>query len=187
MANILIIHGAYGSPKENWFPWLKRELENLGHQVSVPRFPTPEGQNLDAWLKAFEPYRQQLDKDSIVIGHSLGPIFLLHIIEKLESPIKAAFFVSGFLSCLGNPDFDTINETFYRDNLDWDKIKKNCKNFHIYHSDNDPYVPVEKAQEIASGLGMDMKIIKGAGHFNIATGYKEFLLLLEELKNRLAF
>ncbi|GAG44616.1 unnamed protein product, partial [marine sediment metagenome] len=32
----LIIHGTYGHPKENWFPWLKEELEILGEKVYVP-------------------------------------------------------------------------------------------------------------------------------------------------------
>jgi predicted alpha/beta hydrolase family esterase len=46
MANIFIIHGSYGNPDENWFPWLKKELEQEGHKVFVPKFPTPEDQSL---------------------------------------------------------------------------------------------------------------------------------------------
>lgn len=41
MANVIIIHGAYGNPEENWFPWLKKELEKLDCRVFVPKFPTP--------------------------------------------------------------------------------------------------------------------------------------------------
>ena len=29
MTNAIIIHGAYGSPEENWFPWLKMKLEEI--------------------------------------------------------------------------------------------------------------------------------------------------------------
>ena len=31
MKTALIIHGAFGSPTENWIPWLKAELEKTGH------------------------------------------------------------------------------------------------------------------------------------------------------------
>jgi hypothetical protein len=41
MRNIFIIHGSYGYPEENWFPWLKKELSKLGHRVFVPKFPIP--------------------------------------------------------------------------------------------------------------------------------------------------
>lgn len=70
--NVFIIHGSWGNPKENWFPWLKSELEKLGHKVFVPKFPTPIGQKLDAWLNIFKDYDNGLDRNSIMIGHSMG-------------------------------------------------------------------------------------------------------------------
>jgi len=182
MANILIIHGAYGNAQENWFPWLKKELESLGNNVFIPNFPTPEKQNLKNWLEILAPYEQYLNKDSIVIGHSLGPVFLLHVIEKLKIPIKAAFFVSCFLSPLGNPDFDKINASFYKSDFNWAQIKANCKEFYIYHSDDDPYVPIEIADKIARGLDVNIQVIEGAGHFNETAGYVTFPLLLGAIK-----
>ena len=93
MANIIIIHGAYGHPEENWFPYIKDNLEKLGHQVYVPKFPTPKGQNLKNWLDTFKPYEKYLDKNSIVVGHSIGPAFLLTLLE--DHKAKAAFFVAS--------------------------------------------------------------------------------------------
>ena len=69
MTNIFIIHGAYGHPEENWFPLLKQELEKHGHQVFIPKFPTPENQTLINWLKVSEAYIKKLGESS-VIGHS---------------------------------------------------------------------------------------------------------------------
>ena len=36
---IFIIHGSFGNPGENWFPWLKIQLVNCGHEVITPTFP----------------------------------------------------------------------------------------------------------------------------------------------------
>ena len=182
MTNIFIIHGAYGNPEENWFPWLKSELKKLGCRVFVPKFPTPENQSLENWLKVFEDYKQYLNKNSIVVGHSLGPAFLLNILEQLNKPIKAAFFVSGFVGLLGNPEFDNINKTFVDKRFDWQKIKQNCKKFYVFHSDNDPYVPLEQAEKLAKNLGVNVILVKNAGHFNEKAGYTKFDLILEKIK-----
>lgn len=182
MTNIFIIHGAYGNPEENWFPWLKSELEKLDCRVFVPKFPTPENQSLENWNKIFDDYEQYLNENSIVVGHSLGPAFLLNVIEELNKPIKAAFFVSGFLDSLGNPDFDNINKSFIEKSFDWQKIKHNCPNFFVLHSDNDPYVPLEQAEKLAKNLGIDVILVKNAGHFNEKAGYSEFDLILDKVK-----
>jgi len=185
MTNVFIIHGAYGNPEENWFPWLKSELEKLDCRVFIPKFPTPKNQTLENWRNVFEEYKKDLNENSIVIGHSLGPAFLLDILEKLDNPIKAAFFISGFIGLLNNPDFDNINKSFVDRSFDWLKIKQNCPKFFVFHSDNDPYVPLEKAKQLAKNLGVDVIIVKNAGHFNEKAGYKEFNLLLDKIKSQL--
>lgn len=185
MANVFIIHGSYGSPEENWFPWLKEELEKLDCNIFVPKFPTPENQSLETWLKVFEEYEDKIDENSILIGHSLGPAFLLNILEKLNKPVKASFFVSGFLGLLDNPTFDEINKTFTDKEFNWDKIKENCPEFYVFHSDNDPYVSLQKAKELSEKLGVEVLVVKDAGHFNKETGYTNFPQLLEKIKTEL--
>ncbi|NOY15261.1 MAG: serine hydrolase family protein [bacterium] len=186
MPNVFIIHGAYGHPLENWFPWLKTKLQNLGCQVFVPKFPTPQNQSLKNWLDVFDNYQQYLTKDSIVVGHSLGPAFLLSVLEKRTQPIKAAFFVAGFAGLLNNEIFDKINKTFVDKQFNWPKIKQNCHNFFLFHSDNDPYVPISQAQKLAKNLGVEVAVIKGAGHFNQQAGYTKFELLFDQIKQQLS-
>lgn len=182
MTKIFIIHGSYGNPEENWFPWMKTELEGQDHKVFVPKFSTPENQGLEMWTREFEQYMPLIDENTIFIGHSLGPAFILSILEKINVKIKACFFVSGFLGSSDNPEFDKINKTFTEREFNWTKIKANCSFFKMYHSDNDPYLSIEKAKKLSSSLGIEIEIIKGAGHFNESAGYIKFPKLLEEIK-----
>ena len=181
MKNIFMIHGAYGGSEENWFSWLRGELERNNYQVFVPNFPTPEGQNLENWMKVFAEYEYYFNEENIFIGYSLGAAFILSVLEKLEKPVKACFFASGFIDFLGNKDFDEINKSFVDKDFDWERIRENCRDFYIYHSDNDPYVPTGKARDLADRLGVDIKIVEGAGHFNHAAGYDKFEVLLEDV------
>lgn len=178
MTTIFIVHGREGHPEENWFPWLKQELEKLGHAVYVPKFPTPKGQTLENWTKVLLQYKNEIN-NSIVIGHSLGVPFLLSILENHK--IKSAFLVSGFIGTTGSR-FDESMKTFAQKNFDFESIKRNCKKFYIFHSDNDPYVKLEKANELAVKLKTNVNLIKNAGHFNKASGYTKFEILLEKIK-----
>ena len=175
---VFIFHGAYGNPKENWFPWLKNELELRGCEVYIPQFPTPENQTIENWNNVFENYKSKVTEDSIFIGHSIGVAFLLQILENREMPIQAAFLVAGFISQLKNPKFDEINASFIRE-MDWLKLQKDCQRVYVFHSDDDPYVPLKYGKELSEKLGIGVTVVKKAGHFNEISGYKEFPLLLD--------
>ena len=181
MVNLFIIHGITGSSQENWFPWLKGKLELLGVNVIIPDFPNPDNPKLFEWLDHFKQYHSYFDENSIVVGHSLGTPFLLSLLEKHR--VKAAFFVAGF-SSLPNNQFKDKMSNFIKD-FDWKKIKENCEIFYVFHSDNDPYVSIDKAEELKEKLQAELTIVPNAGHFNTAAGYDKFELLLKKIKEKL--
>lgn len=181
-SNIFIFHGAGGYPEENWFPWLKEKLEAYGQRVFVPRFPTPEGQSLAAWLEVLKPYQDQIDENSILIGHSMGTIFLLRILERLKKPVKLAVFVAGVIGIKPIKNYDGDFKFSNGFDFNWKKIKPSSKNFIVYHSDNDPYVSMANGEQLAKNLGVDLTFIPNAGHFNKAAGYLEFEDLLSKIQ-----
>ncbi len=182
MVRFILIHGAYGNPEENWFPWLKKELESKGHEVIVPKLPTPENQELEKWMKQFEQHKDKISNDTVLIGHSLGVAFILNVLERIDVKIKAAFLVSGFIGKLGIAEFDDINQSFTEREFDWNRIKQNCEKFFVMNSDNDPYVPLKKGEEIAENLDTDLTIVKEGGHINSSAGFDKFELLLRKIE-----
>jgi uncharacterized protein len=181
--NVIIIHGSCGDTKENWFPWLKKELEVLGCRVFVPKFPTPNGQSLTSWLAAFQPYEQYLDEETILVGHSVGPAFILSVLERTPKKITAAFLVAGFTNKIGNPYFDVLNESFMH-KFDWDMIREHCCRFYIINADDDPYVPLEKGRELSEHLRSPLLVVHG-GHLNDESGFREFPFVLQLIKSAL--
>lgn len=180
--NVLIFHGTGGSPEINWFPWLKNELEKRDCQVFVPRFPTPNGQSLNSWLKVLNDYQQYINSDTILIGHSLGGLFLTRIMERLENPVFAAFFVSASIGVKPIKFYES-DRIFSDFDFDWEKIKSNAKNFFVYHSDNDPYVCLGNGEELAKKLGVELSFIPQAGHLNSESGYTKFDKLLTDIES----
>lgn len=179
--NIVIIHGTFGNPNENRFPWLKKQLESQWHKVWVPHFPTPENQSLSTRCNALQdkvPF--VFDENTVLIWHSLWATYLLHILDRdRDITISKAIFVSGFVHELWNEKFDLLNKSFIEKDFDWDRIRKNVKEIVVLHWSNDPYVPVLEAQYLNEKLGWIMEIIDGWWHFNADAGYDKFEKLLE--------
>jgi len=180
--NALIIHGIEGHPEENWFPWLKEELNKININTIIPKFPNTGNPKLNEWLEFFKNYGKDIDENTILIGHSLGVPFILNFLGKNNKKIKFAFFISGFTGKIDNEYYERM-KSFIDKDFDWQKIKNSCKKFFIYNSDNDPYVPLEKGKELAKKLDSELIIVNNAGHFNTEAGYTEFNLLLKDIKN----
>lgn len=181
MKTALIIHGAQGSPEENWIPWLKRELFKQSYDAVAPVFPTPEKQSCDTWMKVVEPYLCRLNGESIVIGHSIGATFLLSLLERLSQPVAISALISGFVHDLGIDAFDRINNTFYSRSFDWSRIRNNARDIVILHGSNDPYVPLMEMQYLADQLRVIPTIVQNGGHLNESAGFLELPQLLERL------
>lgn len=181
MRNVLIFHGTGGHPKENWFPWLKEKLEEkYSCKVFIPQFPHPRDYPLSDWLKVLEDYKQYINEETILIGHSLGGLFLLRVLEGLENPVKSAFFVAAPVGIRPIRFYESDNK-FSGFNFDWKKIKKGAKYFAVYHSDTDPYVSLGNGEELAKKLGVKVTFIPDAGHINAEAGYTKFERLLEDV------
>lgn len=181
--HILIVHGAYGDPEENWIPWLKAALHEDGHEVIAPVFPTPEGQTWDEWLRiAHQALEGRARKDTILIGHSIGAAFVASLAEMTDKPFKAVFFLSPFFRQLGLPDFDPINATFLQRAFDKAKIRRGAKKIVCIAGGDDPYVPLAIAREAADIAGAKLIVVEKGGHLNAGAGFTEFPLLLEKIR-----
>lgn len=185
MTRFFIIHGTKGDPKGNWFPWLAQQLEAKGHEVIVPRFPTPVGQSVGSWIATFQEYDHLVDSDTIFVGHSLGPAFILHLLEQRDDPVRACYFISGFTGLLGDDEFDELNNSFVEYDFNWERICANCGTFVVVNSDDDPYVPLDQGHDLAVHLGVPLTLLPAAGHINLESGFKAFPFLLDLIEEEL--
>jgi hypothetical protein len=183
MSNIFIFHGTEGYPEENWFPWLREKLEARGHKVIVPQFPSPPvvPAKINEWFDVLKNYEQDINENTIFIGHSLGGVFTLKVLEKLKHSIKAAFFIGTPIGVRPILNYNR-DSSFSGFDFNWPAIKSKSKNFIVFQSDNDPYVSLGNGEELARELGVELSFIPNAGHFNKKAGYTEFEELLMKIE-----
>ena len=165
----VLFHGAFGSSEDNWFPELKEKLGALGQEVVVPQFPVENwdettklgikslhnNQTLENWLKTFAGvYKTFIKGEKLCfVGHSLGPLFILHVVDKYNLKLDSAIFVSPFLSKLGKSwQIDLVNQSFYKTDYDFAKLKKLIPVSYVLYSDNDPYVDRKHSKKHIGGI-----------------------------------
>lgn len=184
MTNVFIFHGTGGHPLENWFPWLKAELEQRECTVTVPQFPNAGHPTPETWYPELEKYKADIGPDSILIGHSLGGAILLRLLEMLDVRVKAVFIVAAPIGVLPIKYYET-DKPFIENSFDWKKIKNSSKYFCVIHSPDDPLVSFGNGEKIARETDAEFISIPHAGHFNTSAGYTEFPLLLERILSRI--
>lgn len=196
----VIIHGSMSSPESNWFPEQKNRLERLGQEVVVPQFPVDTwddvltspttNQTLDSWLAVTDPLVESFaGRKVIMVGHSLGPLFILHMLERYSTlKLDSLIAVSPFLNLPKKAGFEPIqavNATFYKDSFDFPELAERVGTTYVLYSENDPYVPKEKALEFATKLRAAPIMVRGAGHMNAEANMNEFPLVVELCKSRI--
>jgi predicted alpha/beta hydrolase family esterase len=181
---IIIMHGTMGTPQKNWFPWLKIALENLGHTVKSPPFPTPENQTIPTWLYILDQQVTKWDESVILVGHSSACLAICAKLQQLKTPIAGAFLVAPFYGDNGDEEYDRYNRAFNTYQYNWDKVRNGAKTIEIFRSNDDPYVPERTGRLLAEFLKVPEKIIRNGKHLNDEpnSGYNTFPLLLQEIK-----
>ncbi|MDD4902221.1 MAG: alpha/beta hydrolase [Patescibacteria group bacterium] len=207
MKRVFIIHGWEADPGSNWFPWLKDELIKKGIEAEVPTMPNSAHPLCAEWVAYLKKIVGKTDKDTFLVGHSLGVIAILRYLESMaaKEKIGGAILVAGFpepLPASDGGDFSELNN-FFAKPLDYEKIKNNVSNrptpppsgtesplpgrgqifsgFVAIHSDNDPYVPLANGKILQKKLGAELIVISGGGHLNAGDGFFQFPLVLEKI------
>ncbi len=158
MKRAFIVHCWDGYPDYCWYPQVKRDLEAKGFKVEVPAFPETEAPKLEKWLPVLKEKIGVPDKDTFLIGHSVGCVTILRYLEALapREKIGGVVLVAGFTDNLG---FDEL-KNFFATELPLDQIKEKASRFVAIHSDDDPYVPLRHGDisRICSGRNSSSSI-----------------------------
>lgn len=180
MENYFLIHGSYGNPYKNWFPWLKNELAKRKYECIVPSFTIGDKQNYSNWSKILKTYLDIgcINENTIFITHSLGSIFIIKFLIDNKVKINKLITVAGFNNVNFEDDINLYN-TFYVDNDDIKKIYNYCNNIVSIYSDNDSYVKVLEAEKFANSINSNRILINNGGHFSKNDGYTEFKDMLD--------
>lgn len=186
MKTVVLLHGSYGSPYENWLPSVSEGIRSRGDLPLPVALPTPHGQDFDTWARILDGYVDSglLNRESVVVAHSSSCAFAVRYIAHRALPVRALVTVAGFSGFVsGNSAFDSINAAVgTTSSTDYEAVRDLATTRIAYLSDNDPNLPKEVLDDFVALLGSEAVVVPDAGHFNSSSGYASF----EALDSRVA-
>ncbi|NQU78021.1 leucine--tRNA ligase, partial [Candidatus Falkowbacteria bacterium] len=163
--NYVLIHGFTGSSKRNFFPWLEKELKKQGHKVTNLNLPNPGKpsikEQVDYVLK-----NTKINKDTVLLGHSLGGVVVMKLLEKINKKTAKVLLVDSFVK----PEFTDHKRPNVKKSCDWkfdfEKIKKSADEIIILADSSFSVIPEKQSREMEGLLGAKL-VLKNPkeGHF----------------------
>jgi uncharacterized protein len=182
---VFIIHGWEGKPDGNdWLPWLKKELEDKNFEVVVPAMPNTDEPKINVWVPFLSDLVGKPDKNTYLVGHSMGCQTILRYLETLEGKkVGGAVFVAGFFNLInlsGDKERE-IAKPWLEIKINLEKVIGASDKFIAIFSDNDPYVPIGDREIFERQLGAEIIIERDKSHFDEGSGVLELPVALESV------
>jgi predicted alpha/beta hydrolase family esterase len=166
---ILPGNGCTNILQSNWYGWLQKTLLSQGIDCAAKNMPDPHKARRSIWIP-FIHDTLKADEETILVGHSSGAQAALRYTETHK--VFGVILVAATFTDLGDAGerasgyYPLNNES---ENLyDFEAMRRNCSNWHQFHSDNDCFIPLGEAQRIRNGLNLDetqFTLIPSRNHF----------------------
>lgn len=161
LPKVILVHGnGGGTADENWFPSVKKSLEEKGLKVIAETMPDNVLARESIWLP-FLKNKLGADENTIIVGHSSGAVAAMRYAE--DNKILGSVLIGACYTDLG--DEREKQSGYYDKPWNWDKIKTNQKWIIQYASTDDPYIPIEEARYIHEHLNTEYTESTTEGHY----------------------
>ncbi|CAA6800072.1 MAG: Unknown protein [uncultured Sulfurovum sp.] len=159
----LILHGWGGSDAPHWQAELAAEIAKDYGTVSFPLLDNCHFPSKNRWVKQVKEILEDFKPDTVVC-HSLANTLWFWLCQEELETVERLFMVSP-------PSLSTEEatiKTFFPC-----EIPSNiyAKEIHLIVSDNDPWVKLDEAKDLAHTLNASYTIIENAGHINEDSGH----------------
>lgn len=149
--------------KTDWKTNLSKKLGQK-YQILAPRMPNKENARYLEWKIWFERLRPFVRSGIVLVGHSLGGIFLVKYLAENTFPKKikqlilvAAPYQEKDLTNFKLPSFLA-------------QVARQCQEIHLFHSPDDPVVAIAAVYKYQQAWPKaKLHILKNRGHFNQST------------------
>ncbi|MDO8530284.1 MAG: alpha/beta fold hydrolase [bacterium] len=161
---------------KSWREGLEQDL-GADFEVFAPKMPNPNNAVYHEWKIWFERMADFLQDDVILIGHSLGGIFLAQYLSEniFTKKVKAVFLVAAPFDDVQAEEFLTS----FQLPTSLENFSAQAPNIYLVFSEDDTVVPFTEVAKYKNALpGAQIVAFKNRQHFN----QESFFELVELIK-----
>jgi len=160
---VLILHGWGGSNPPHWQSKLAAHIAANYGTVCFPELKSYDTPIKSEWIAQVKAILEDF-RPTTVVTHSLGSTLWFWLTQEDINPIQKLYLVAPpSMNC-------TIQElsSFFPCPTPSDLKAKEA---HIIVSNDDPYITMDEANELAKTLHIPLRTLQKAGHINSESGY----------------
>jgi uncharacterized protein len=148
--------------RDNTDKWKSTLQYALGdsYNVLIPEFPNKQNAQYLEWKIIFDKIHSYINEQTILVGHSLGGIFLTQYLSEHPLKISQLHLVAAVYGKEGS----------FISPKDFLPIQVSSQSVHIWHSIDDTVVPFDHALSLKKAISKaELHQFVGKGHFNQTT------------------
>ena len=164
--------------------WTKTLVEDLGeeYEVFMPSMPNKQNAAYDEWSIWFEKYFAYLKDDVILIGWSLGGMFLAKYLSDKPFPvkIKSLFLLAAPCGTQTDPEGNDCGSFQFDPNI-LRSLAERVEPINIWHSKDDFVVPYEQALEYQEHINKSKLVTFNDKNHFLLPKFPELLTAIKDL------
>lgn len=190
MDKALLLHGWGSNSRDEWFPWLKKELTRKLFDVYVPNLPNTKTPDIKSQAEYIDIYASDFREWWLIVGHSLWGKLTLNFVQ--ENNVENSVIVlvwpvyTGLAEEVGEEELKEnywVLKKYFDAEIDFEKINKLNNKYIVFLSDNDPYINLESAKKYYQAIkNVEIVEFKNKWHFNTRAGVSQLPEILDYIK-----
>jgi uncharacterized protein len=165
MATVIVTHAINTDGEGLWYPDLRAELTERGHDVKVLALPNPDAPSPDPWLATLtDAVGASAPSDTVLVGHSVGGVNTLRMLQRHSGePFAGVVLVATMAHEVGVHAL----AGFFVPAFDWDRIRRAALHFRLLVAADDGVLtpdPFDHAKRFVTKLGATAVVKPSGGH-----------------------
>jgi uncharacterized protein len=171
---IVLSHALEQTPQGLWYSFISKLAKEKNLVSEIPQLPTPNQPTLKSWQETITPIANRSPQSTVLIGHSLGCVNLLHYLDSYHGKEKFPLLIL-VAPTVFEVGYDALKE-FFDTPFELNSLKDKVENIVVIISPTDPVLkpdPLQHGMLLVKEADAKLIVIKRGNHFWSGDDYSQ--------------